>query len=457
MSGSQKMAGLAITAALCLNFAVAAGSSRAATQAAAAAGQDAAAAKPQYTMAEYNSYQAAAAEKNPAQQVKSLDDFVSKYPNSALLIYIYPLYYQAYSQLKNYPKVIEYADKLVAMGDKIDAGARYQALYARAFAYNAIVADPAQAKTGAVDPALAKSAQAAAAAGLKALDEVKKPDSMTDDAFAAQKKQIQIYFNGTAAQAASVLKDYAGAIQSYKAVLALNPDDAITSYRLGLAYMAMTPPQQMDAFWSIARAVTAKGATQAQSAKVKDYLRKLIVNYQQAACDNLTDAELNELLQLAGSSPDRPDSYKLPSADDLTVARKDMTMRSVITDLKAGGDKAKVVWLAACGLEFPEVPGKIIEVVPGTDTVQLKVAFVTSEAEFDAATVPDLDVKVVGQPEAAKLEKDNAVHFTGTLLSYDPDPAFMLHWDKAKVKEEDLPKADAPKKPAPRRPAAKKP
>lgn len=455
MSGSQKLAGLAIAAALCLNFAGAAGSS-AATQAA-AAGQDAAAAKPQYTMAEYNSYQAAAAEKSPAQQVKSLDDFVSKYPNSALMIYIYPLYYQAYSQLKNYPKVIEYADKLVAMGEKADAGARYQALYARAFAYNAIVADPAQAHTGAVDPALAKSAQAAAAAGLKALDEVKKPESMTEEAFAAQKKQIQIYFNGTSAQAASILKDYPGAIQAYKAVLALNPDDAITSYRLGLAYSATTPPQQMDAFWSIARAVTAKGATQAQSAKVKDYLRKLIVNYQQAACDNLTDAELNELLQLASSSPDRPDSYKLPSADDLTAARKDMTMRSVITDLKAGGDKAKVVWLAACGLEFPEVPGKIIEVTPGTDSVQLKVAFVTSEAEFDAATVPDLDVKVVGQPEAAKLEKDNAVHFTGTLVSYDPDPAFMLHWDKAKVKEEDLPKAEAPKKPAPRRPAAKKP
>jgi len=40
--------------------------------------------------------------------------------------------------------------------------------------------------------------------------------------------------------------------------------------------MAMTPPQTMDAFWSIARAVTAKGSTEAQSKKVKDYLRKLI-------------------------------------------------------------------------------------------------------------------------------------------------------------------------------------
>jgi hypothetical protein len=295
-------------------------------------------------------------------------------------------------------------------------------------------------------------------AGLKALDEVKKPDSMTDDAFATQKKQIQIYFNGTAAQAAMIRKDMPGAVQFYKAVLALNPDDAITSYRLGLAYMGMTPPQQMDAFWSIARAVTAKGATQAQSAKVKDYLRKLIVNYQQAACDNLTDAELNELLQLASSSPNRPDTYKLPSADDLTAARKDMTMKSVIDDLKAGGDKGKVTWLAACGLEFPEVPGKVIEVATNTDSsVQLKIAFVTSEAEFDAATTPNLDVKVVDQPDAGKIAKDSAVHFTGTLTSFDPDPAFMLHWDKAKVKEEDLPKEGPAKKPAPKRPAAKKP
>src|SRR5260370_34146778 len=86
----------------------------------ATAGPDAGAGKQQYTMAEYNAYQAAAAEKNPAQQIKLLDDFVAKYPNSALLIYIYPLYYNAYSQLKNWPKVIEYADKLLALGEKAE-------------------------------------------------------------------------------------------------------------------------------------------------------------------------------------------------------------------------------------------------------------------------------------------------------------------------------------------------
>jgi hypothetical protein len=178
------------------------------------------------------------------------------------------------------------------------------------------------------------------------------------------------------------------------------------------------------------------------------------VNYQQAACDNLTDAELAELLQLAGSSAERPASYNLPSSADLDAARKDMTIASVMTDLKAGGDKAKVTWLASCGLEFPGVPGKVIENVPG-DVAVLKVAFVTSDAEFDAATVANMEVKVAGQADVARIEKDSAIHFTGTLVSYDPDPAFMLHWEKGKVTEDDIPKEkSAPKKTVKKKPSS---
>jgi tetratricopeptide (TPR) repeat protein len=439
MNGSRRLAGLAMLAALCLLV-----GSVATARSQAPAGQDAGA-KPQYTMAEYNAYTAAQSTKDPTQQIKQLDDFVSKYPNSALLIYVYPLYYNAYSQLKNYPKVIEYADKLLALGDKIEAPVKYQAYYARAFAYSNINPPPP-------DPDMAKKARQGAIDGLATLNGLKKPDAMSQDDFEKQKKAPAILFNYTAASSSMTLKDYAAAIESYKAVLALTPDDAITSYRIGQAYMAMTPPQQMDAFWYFAKAT--KNPNQAQANQVKTYLRKLILNYQQAACDNLTDAELNELLQLAGSSADRPSTYTLPSSADLDAARKDMTIASVITDLKAGGDKAKVTWLASCGLEFPDVPGKLIEVTPGADLTQLKVAFVTSDAEFDAKTTPDMDVKVVGQPDAAKLEKDNPVRFTATLLAYDPDPAFLLHWDKAKVNAEDIPKEK--EKGKKKRPATKK-
>jgi tetratricopeptide (TPR) repeat protein len=451
MIGTRRMTGVAVLAALCLII----GSGASAKAQAPAAGQDAAA--PKYTMAEYNAYQACAAEKVPATLIKCLDDFVSKYPNSTLLNYVYQLYSQAYGAQKNYQKVIENADKLAAMGDKVDAGTSFTAYYTHVAAYSALITD--QPKTAGVDPALAKAAEDAAAAALKTLPDVKKPDNVTDDAWAKQVTQFKVFLEGVAAQAATAAKDCAGAVADYKAVLALNPDDAISSYRLGLAYMCLNPPQQMDAFWSIARAVTSKSATQAQSAKVKDYLRKLIANYQGGTvCDSLTDAELNELLQLASSSADRPGSYTIPSAADLTVAQKDMTILTVITDLKAGGDKGKVTWLASCGLEFPDTLAKVIEVAPGTDAIVLKLAFVTSDAEFDAATTPNMDAKIVGQPDAARVEKDSAIHFTGTLTSYDPDPAFFLHWDKAKVKEEDIPKEKgAPKKPAAKKPAAKKP
>lgn len=454
----NRSVGVAIVAALCLIL----GNALSVGAQAPAATQDAAGVTkaPPYTMAEYNAYKACDGETTPTAKVKCLDDFVSKYPNSALSNFIYQLYTQSYGQLKNYPKVIEYADKLTALGDKIDAGARFNAYYTHSAAYNALISDPSpEGKKAAADVAMAKAAQAAAAAALKTLDEVKKPDGIAEDAWSKQVLTFKIFSNGVAAQAATIDKDWPSAIAAYKAVLALNPDDAISSYRLGLAYNSINPPQPMDAFWWIARAVTSKGATQAQAAKVKDYLRKLVANYQGGTvCDSLTDAELNELLQLAGSSADRPSSYSIASAADLAAAQKDMTIASVITDLKAGGDKSKLTWMAACGLEFPEVPGKVIEVAPGTDSILLKVAFVTSDAEFDAATTPNMDVKVIGQPEAARVEKDSAVHFTGTLVAYDPDPAFFLHWDKAKVKEEDIPKEKTPaKKPPARKPPVRKP
>ena len=454
MSGIRKLAVLAISAALCLILGN--GPSALAGPQAASGGQDpAGGGKQPYTMAEYNAYQAALAEKNPTQQIKLCDDFVAKYPNSTLLVYIYPLYYQAYGQLKNYAKVIEYSEKLVALGEKADPGARYQALYAHCFAYNALP-QPQQA-----DPTQAKAAIASATAGLKVLEDVKKPDNMTDEAFKTQKTQIQIYFNGTAAQASSLLKDYPSAIQFYKAVLALNPDEPSTNYNLGRTYLALTPPQPMEAMWYVARAVSSKSATQQQVKQLTPYLRKLIENYQGGTvCDSITDPEQKELLQLASSSAERPSSYTLPSAADLDTARKDMTIASVFADLKAGGDKSKLTWMASCGLEFPGVPGKVIEIVPaaGANPLTLKIAFVTSDAEFDAANTPNMEVKILDQPDAARVEKDQAVHFTGTLMSYDPDPSFILHWEKGKVNGEDIPKEkNAPKKAPKKAPTKKRP
>src|SRR5713226_1382519 len=286
MNATRRLTGLAMVATLFLMT----GIGLSVIAQAPAAGQDTGAAKgPKYTQAEYNAEQACAAEKTPAPLLKCLDDFVSKYQHSDLLSYIYPLYYQAYSAQKNYPKMIESADKMAAL-------TLFNAYFTHATAYYAMVSDPVAGPNASKDAPQAKAAQAAAVSALKTLDEVKKPENVTDAVWKEQMTKSQLSLNGIAAQAAMNAKDCSGAVGSYKAALALNPDDLTFNYRLGQAYLCMNPPQQMDAFWSIARAVTTKGATQAQAAKVKDYLRKLIVNYQGGTvCDSLTDAELNEL------------------------------------------------------------------------------------------------------------------------------------------------------------------
>jgi len=404
---------------------------------------------PSYTMPEYNAFQAAQGEKDPQARVKLLDDFVGKYPNSTLNQYVFSLYYQTYYQLKNYQKSIDYADKLAALGDAVDPRTRLQAIQTHIqlfpYAFNAKAPD--------AHDQLVKERDTASS-GIKVLQSLQKPaDSKLSDAeFAEQKKAGVAFFYVSAGGADLQLKDYPAAIEAYKAALAITPNDAVTWYNLGRSYLQMTPPQTMDGLWAVARALNLK-VTDAD--KIKDFLLKQIVAYEQPNCETLATAQLNELLQLAGASGDRPATYSIPSVTDLQKIAQSSTIVTLISDLKAGGDKAKMTWLALCGLEFPEVVGKVIEVKPASDFVELMLYTGATPEDIQAATTANLDVKVVGQPEASRIEKDDGVRFSGTLSSYDTEPAFMLHWDKAKVNPEDIP-AEKGKKTGPHKVPPKK-
>lgn len=415
-------------------------------------------AQPSYTIPEYNAFQAAAAEKDPQAKIKDLDDFVAKFPNSTLMPYVYETYYQAYYMTKDYAKSLEYADKLIALGDKAELPRRFAAIQARVQLFPTAV-NP---KAPDYNDQLAKERDAALL-GLKLLPDVKKakPD-ITDD----QIKQLTSAFEITAGAVDLQLKDYAAAAEAFKAALAVKPDDGATSYRLGLAYLGMTPPQSLDGFWAIARAVNLKmqGAD-----KVKDYLRTKILGYEQPGCDSQVDAQLNELLQLSANSAERPATYTIPSHDDLSKISQSSTIISVIADLGAGGDKAKMTWLAICGAEFPEVVGKVIDVQKTDPSFVTFLVFTSaSPDEMQAATTANLSVKVwiapppasanagqvTPQPDVVRLGKDDEMRFAGTLASYDPTP-FLLHWDQVKVDPSILPEKGAAKKPPVHRAPAK--
>jgi tetratricopeptide (TPR) repeat protein len=412
------------------------------------------AAKPTYTIPEYNAFQAARAETNPQNRVKLLDDFVSKFPNSTLMPYVVQLYMSTYNELKDYPKVIETADKINAMGDKVDAGVRLQALQTRVQAFSVSF----NAKAADAHDQLTKERDAAVQ-GAKLLSDYPKPanSTLSDADFAAQKKPGIAFFDSAAGFADMQLKDNAAAAEVFKAALAVNPADAVSSYRLGLAYLGMTPPQSIDGFWSLARAINLKVP---DADKIKDYLRKAIYNYEQPGCDSSVDEQLAELLTLAGTSGDRPATYTIPAAADLQKVAQASTILTVIADLSAGGDKAKQTWLAICGAQFPGVVGKIIEVKPGEGFVDFLVATGADDAALQAATTPNMDVKVwittppagaagaaqnTAQPDVTRLAKDDGLRFSGAIVSYDPTP-FLLHWDQVKVDPTIIPeKAEAGK------------
>jgi len=411
--------------------------------------------KPAYTMAEYNAYKAADAEQNPQLKIKKLDDFVKQYTNSSLLPYVYRDFYLTNYALKNFAGAIEYTDRQLALGDKVDTQGRLEASVARAQAFLVGGAGDKSLQT----PEAQGKARDAAVAGLKILDEWKKPEQMAADQYEQQKNGFLGLFNSVAGAASYALKDYAAATGYYKAVLAVNPNDAISHFRLGVAYLEMTPPEGNEGFWQLARSIALKAPNEQQ---LRTYLRNQLIRYQQTACDKLIDDQVNELITLAGSSADRPATLTIPSAAGLQKARDDTA--NFIPALKAGGDAGKVMWLASCGLEYPDVGvWAMSDAVADGDTITIRVYRPTSQdpdaaqKEIEAAPGPNMEIKITGQPEAIKIKKDDQFRFTGTLVGYTQSP-FLLTWDKAKINHEDIPDEKAgPGKRAPaRRAPAKK-
>jgi len=167
-------------------------------------------------MAEYNALARAASEKSQAKKIALLDDFVFQYPNSSLLIYVYPLYYNAYAHLRNFPKVLEYADKLTALRDKAPRIAQYAALCAWTMAYG---------KMNSLDLALAVKARERSLAGVKILASLEPARGMDEKTLETEKNRGAMHLYLTAAAAALVLKDFASAAESIKAMQDLDSYD----------------------------------------------------------------------------------------------------------------------------------------------------------------------------------------------------------------------------------------
>lgn len=386
-------------------------------------------ASPGYTTAEYNAYNTAKSTPDPAAKITALEAFIAEYNNPTLMPFAYRDLYTTYYAQKNYVKTIEYIDKLLALGDKVDAPTKLAALVNRGQAYGAGATDAAL-----QTPDMLTKTRAASAQGLQALAVLAKPAAMAADAFENQKKAIGFVFNSVAGIAASYQKDWPGAINSFTAALTLNPQDATTHYRLGAAYLQTEPPRANEGFWELGRSIALNipGTDQ-----VKQFMRGRLVLYQQTGCERLVDDQINQVLTLSAAGGNPPADFNIPSVQVLQMARDDTF--NFLPWLQEGGEHGHIMWLATCGLEFPDVAVRVMEMIPGDtpDQMTMKVFRAPTREEMMAATEPNMEIHIVGQPNASKLHKDDLLRFTGTLNGYQPIP-FLLTWDECRINADDL-------------------
>ena len=382
-----------------------------------------------YTTEEYNAFNKAHTETDQQQKIKLLDDFAAKYPNSALNPYIYNDYVQAYTALKDFPNEIKYIDKLLTLPN-LDANSMFQARAARAQAFLQCVSLPQCSS-----PEALKAETDSAQQALNDLPKVQKPANMADDQFSTVKKQFTGILSQAIATAAYTAKDWAAAATAYKNLIALDPNDGSNWVRYGTSLLQENPPQTLDGMWALAHAISVLKPP--ADAQVKTYLKGQIARYQQVGCDNLVDEELTQMVTLASTTTERPGTFTLPTNDDLTKARNDTA--NFIPSLRAGGDQGKTMWLATCGLEFPEVVAKVISVdAPADNNITLHLCTGATPDETENCKTPDMEVKITDQPDAKRVQPDDGLRFDATLVGYDQNP-FMLHWEKGKVNPEDIP------------------
>ena len=125
---------------------------------------------------------------------------------------MYQLYYQTYFQQKNYPKTIEYADKLIAMdsADLEACGCRQSLARVQANSLRLSIRRPPTHRISLPSSAMRRLERRETSQQLPKPAAAAGQAAMTDEQFNDGKKPALAVFNSVAGQADLQLKDYPG-------------------------------------------------------------------------------------------------------------------------------------------------------------------------------------------------------------------------------------------------------
>jgi hypothetical protein len=368
--------------------------------------------------AEYNAWDSAMKQTDPAAKAAALEAFLQQYPNTTAKEPTLEALMGEYQKLNNTAKMLEVSGKILQINPN-----HVLALFVRTY----LLQDAAN-KGQNTQANLAEASQLAQR-GLAALPNYQKPETMAPQDFENQKKLFANIFNSVIGQAALANKDYPTAQKYLTASLEANPDNPQAVYPLALSYLQMKPAtpdaQRMGLFYIARTAALVPQFVDAIKAG-KYYYRKftngeqgwdqLVAYAQQNKAPD--PAQLNALIK----------EYVPPSPADQAremLAGNDpakMDFAQWIFILTSGYQEgANQVWTVLNGKALPFV-AKVI--TAEKDTLQLAVT-----ADGFETNTAEVTVKMA-EPYKTPPPVGSQIQMQATARAYVTQPSFMMTMDE---------------------------
>ena len=372
--------------------------------------------------AEYNAYVGALGQKDAAAKISGLEAFLVQYPNSVMKEDALELLMGTYQQAGNQAKVIDTANRLLAVNPN----------NVRALALLAYTERAAQKWA---------DAKQHAERGLQSLATMTKPDGVSDADFQKTKTQLGALLDSVAGFAALQLKDNATAEKDLRDAVEADPNNVENVYPLALASLTATPEDDVNGLFFIARAINLV-KDPAGKAQITKFGHAKYVKY------HGSEEGWNELLAMTATTPLPPPGFTIKAyvpptpaeqAADLvkTKAPKDMSFAEWELVLSAGAPAdAEKVWSAIKGVPL-QMEGTVVKAAP----TELQIA--ASQDDIDAKRA-DIVVTMGGTiPAKLMPQEGSTLDFEGTPVSYTPSP-FVMTMEKGALLTKAAPAAKKP-------------
>ena len=395
---------------------------------------------------EYNVYQAAEGQTQPAAKVTALKAYLTKYPNSPVKQAVLTDILGAATQTGDKAQILDASGALLAVDPSNLRALAFEVYYGRTDAD--ALTDPS-AKQAALDK-VAGYAQT----GMTVDQGSTAPKGMSDADFQTLKPRTLPVFSSAIADDDMAKKDMAGAITVLKAELAAVPvaDTGKVGpvlqdeYTLANAYYTSTPPDYLNCAWYASR--TAAFAPATQKTGIQQLATYCFTKYhgskdgfdafQQQASATLTPPD--NLATTVTAAPKPEDMVKNLIATTPDLATLALSDKEFVLQYGAQADADKV---------FDTIKGKTVE-VPGALIVAATADQLQVAVSDDAKQSKTADFTIAMKTPLTTVPAANAtVNVSGTYASYTQTPLMIQMTDGAIVEP---PKKAAPvRRPAPRR------